>query len=236
MAETPSGERKIRVLLVDDHEVVRIGLKALLQRATDLELAGEAGSAAGALAACAELRPDVVVMDVRMPGGSGIEACREIRANFPETRVLMLTSYPDEEAVLASVMAGASGYVLKEIGSGELLSGIRAVAAGRSLLDPQVAAIVLDQVRRRAEPQHPPLTEQERRILSLIAEGKTNREIAAEIFLSEKTVRNYVSLLLEKLNLHNRAEAAAFAVREHLVEPKGPATKIDFKDGGSTKR
>ncbi|HEX6970998.1 MAG TPA: response regulator transcription factor, partial [Limnochordia bacterium] len=190
MSETAEG--KIRVLLVDDHEVVRIGLRALLQRAPDLEVAGEAGSAEEAVAQAARLRPDVVVMDVRMPGGSGIEACREIRQAQPDTRVLMLTSYPDEEAVLASVMAGASGYVLKEIGGGELLAGIRAVAAGKSLLDPQVAAVVLDRVRRQSEPKYPPLTDQERRILALIAQGKTNREIAQELYLSEKTIRNYV--------------------------------------------
>jgi len=213
----------IKVVIVDDHEVVRLGLKSLLNRVADLQVVGEAGSAAEAERVVEQTRPDVVVMDIRMPGGSGIEACRAIRSRWPETRVIMLTSYSDDEAVIGSVMAGASGYVLKQIGTQELVDAIRRVSRGESLLDPGVTGKILERVRggtgsglgdARGTPES--LTEQEERILALIAEGKTNREIAAELFLSEKTVRNYVSNILAKLQLHNRAEAAAWAVRRGL--------------------
>ena len=211
----------IKVVIVDDHEVVRLGLKSLLNRVADLQVVGEAGSAAEAEQVVEQTRPDVVVMDIRMPGGSGIEACRAIRSRWPETRVIMLTSYSDDEAVIGSVMAGASGYVLKQIGTQELVDAIRRVSRGESLLDPGVTGKILERVRGgtgagdgRGAPES--LTEQEERILALIAEGKTNREIAGELFLSEKTVRNYVSNILAKLQLHNRAEAAAWAVRRGL--------------------
>lgn len=217
----------IRVMIVDDHEVVRIGLKSLLRRVEDIEVVGEAGSAEESVRkvealAAAGTPPDVVIMDVRMPGGSGIDACRAIRARYPQIKVIMLTSYTDDEAVYASVMAGAAGYVLKQVGSDDLIKAIRTVHAGGALLDPSTTQRVLARMRNKDPlgdlPE--PLTEQERRILQLIAEGKTNKEIAGEVFLSEKTVRNYVSNILAKLGLANRAEAAAFAVRHGLAAGK----------------
>lgn len=210
---------KTRVVLVDDHAVVREGLAILLERCSDLEVVGEAGSAAQALEVVERTRPDVVVMDIRMPGGSGIEATREIVSRWPSTRVLVLTSYAEDEAVLAAIAAGARGYVLKQVGSQGLLDAIRQVAAGGSLLDPGVTGRVLEEVRRSATSRDPELallSEQERKIVGLIAAGKTNREIAQAVFLSEKTVRNYVSAILTKLNLANRAEAAAFAARKGI--------------------
>jgi DNA-binding NarL/FixJ family response regulator len=206
-------------VLVDDHAVVREGLAAVLGRCTGLEVVGEAGSAAEAIEVADRTRPDVVVMDIRMPGGSGIEACREIVSRWPDVRILVLTSYADDEAVLASIAAGAAGYVLKQVGSQGLIEAIRRVAAGGSLLDPGVTGQVLAEVRRTAmarDPELALLSNQERRILSLIATGKTNREIARVVYLSEKTVRNYVSGIFTKLNLANRAEAAAFAARKGL--------------------
>lgn len=211
--------RSIQIVLVDDHAVVREGLAAVLGRCTDLEVVGEAGSAAEAVEVTARTQPNVVVMDIRMPGGSGIDACREISARWPAVRILVLTSYADDEAVIASISAGASGYVLKQVGSQGLVEAIRRVAAGGSLLDPGVTGRVLEEVRRTASAHDPELailTEQERRILGLIAAGKTNREIAASVYLSEKTVRNYVSGIFTKLNVSNRAEAAAFAARKGL--------------------
>ncbi|MFO7265484.1 MAG: response regulator transcription factor [Bacillota bacterium] len=213
----------IRVVIVDDHEVVRLGLKTLLNRVADLEVVGEAGSAAEAEQVVAEKQPDVVIMDIRMPGGSGIEACRVIRSRWPHIRVIMLTSYSDDEAVIGAVMAGASGYVLKQIGTQELVEAIRRVHKGESLLDPGITGKILERFRSGATggdgpaiPGGEALTEQEQKILTLIAQGKTNREIANELFLSEKTVRNYVSNILGKLQLHNRAAAAAWAVRHGL--------------------
>lgn len=214
----------IRVVIVDDHEVVRLGLKTLLNRVADLEVVGEAGSAVEAEQVVAEKQPDVVIMDIRMPDGNGIEACRVIRSRWPNVRVIMLTSYSDDEAVIGSVMAGASGYVLKQIGTQELVDAIRRVSQGESLLDPGVTGKILERVRSgtSGDGEGPPipggesLTEQEQKILILIAQGKTNREIAGEMFLSEKTVRNYVSNILGKLQLHNRAAAAAWAVRHGL--------------------
>lgn len=207
----------MRILVVDDHEVVRQGLRSLLERQEGFEVVGEAGSVAEAIEAALHLNPDVVVMDVRLPDGSGVEACREIRAAKPSTRVLMLTSYPDEEAVFDSIMAGASGYVLKQVRAKELVDAIRRVGQGESLLDPTVTQKVLERIRsmggQKAEAQGPTLTPQEEKILALIAEGKTNREIAAELFLSEKTVKNYVSGILDKLGVARRAEAAAYYVR-----------------------
>lgn len=222
----------IRVMIVDDHEVVRIGLKSLLARVEDFEVVGEAGSAEETMRTIDELAaagrtPDVVVMDVRMPGGSGVDACRQVRAKYPGIKVIMLTSYTDDEAIFASVMAGASGYVLKQVGSEDLIKAIRTVHAGGSLLDPSTTQRVLERMRMRDPlgdlPE--PLTEQERRLLSLIAEGKTNKEIAAIVYLSEKTVRNYVSNILAKLGLSNRAEAAAFAVRHGLAGAQDDESK-----------
>lgn len=205
---------EIRVMLVDDHEVVRQGLKSLLERRDTLRVVAEAGSVAEAIEEAARAQPDVVVMDVRLPDGTGIEACREIRAQRPETHVLMLTSYADDEAVYAAIIAGAAGYLLKQTRGRELVSAIETVARGESLLDPSVTSTVLTRMRELAAGGHKDklseLSEQERRILGLIAEGKTNREIAGTVYLSEKTVKNYVSTILSKLGMERRAQAAAF--------------------------
>lgn len=209
----------IRVLVVDDHEVVRSGLKALLGTDPGIDVVGEAGSAREALLATERLHPDLVIMDVRMPGVTGIEACREIRSRHAGVKVLMLTSYQDDDAVVASVLAGANGYVLKQIGGGELRAGIRKVMAGESLLDSAVADVVLKRLRDpKAKRSDDELTVQERKIVALIAHGQTNREIGKELFLSEKTVRNYVSAILAKMGVSNRAEAAATAMHEGWAE------------------
>jgi len=204
-------------MLVDDHEVVREGLRALLSRRPGMRVVAEAGTVAQAIEVAARERPNVVVMDVRLPDGSGVEACREIRSQLPETRMIMLTSYADEEAVLASILAGASAYLLKQTRGQQLAEAVEAVARGESLLDPQVTMRVLDQVRNMAAgasaDKKSQLTENEYKILKLIAEGKTNREIASDIYLSDKTVKNYVSSILSKLNLKRRSEAAAYIAR-----------------------
>jgi two-component system response regulator DevR len=212
--------RPLRLLVVDDHEVVRQGLVSLLERREHFQVVAEAGTAAEAVEMTRKFEPDLVVMDVRLPDGSGIEACREIRAEFPNTRVVILTSYPDEEAVLSAIIAGASGYLLKQIRSRDLVSALESVGRGESLLDPAVTEKVLDRVRRIATGTYTDemaaLTQQEQKILLLVAEGKTNKEIAAEVFLSDKTVKNYVSSILSKLNLERRAQAAAFVARHRL--------------------
>ena len=212
----------MRVLLVDDHEVVREGLRSLLSRRPGFEVVGSVGTAADAVSETDRLRPDVVVLDVRLPDGSGIEACREIRSANPEVRVIILTSYADEQAVVGAIMAGAAGYVLKETRGSVLADAIEAVAQGRGLLDPSVTQSVLDRVRRATNAEPDPLdvlTDQERKILEHIAEGKTNREIASQMFLSDKTVKNYVSSILGKLELHRRSEAAAFLARQQMQRP-----------------
>lgn len=205
----------IRVFLLDDHEIVRRGVRELLEAAGDIEVVGEGGTAEEALARIPPLRPHVAVLDVRLPDGDGVAVCREIRSRHPEVRCLMLTSFPDDEALLDAVMAGASGYVLKQVRGNELLAGVREVAAGRSLLDAATTAAVIERVRRppedEAEGAH--LTDQERRILGLLAEGLTNREIGERLYLAEKTVKNYVSNLLMKLGMHRRTEAAVYAAR-----------------------
>lgn len=215
--------RRLRILVVDDHEVVRQGLVSLLDRCPDLEVVAQAGSVAEAIALAARHEPDLVTMDVRLPDGSGIEACREIRAARPETRVVMLTSYPDEEAVLSAIIAGASGYLLKQIRGRDLVSALEVVGRGDSLLDPAVTEKVLERVRRTANgsasDELAGLTAQERKILLLVAEGMTNKEIAADVFLSDKTVKNYVSIILSKLSLQRRAQAAAFVARHRLAPP-----------------
>lgn len=206
----------IRVMLVDDHDVVREGLRSLLRRAQDIEVIGEAGTAATAVSEAARLQPDVVVLDVRLPDGSGVEVCRDIRDHRPETRVLMLTSYADDEALFASIMAGAAGYLLKETRASALLEAIVTAARGGSLLDPSMTQRVFERLRTAANGAADPmsqLSEQEQRILGLIAEGKTNREIASEVYLSDKTVKHYVSNILSKLQLTRRSEAAAFWAR-----------------------
>jgi two-component system response regulator DevR len=212
--------RPLRLLVVDDHEVVRQGLVSLLERREHFQVVAEAGTAAEAVEMARKFEPDLVVMDVRLPDGSGIEACREIRAEFPATRVVILTSYPDEEAVLSAIIAGASGYLLKQIRGRDLISALESVGRGESLLDPAVTEKVLDRVRRIATGTYTDemaqLTQQEQKILLLVAEGKTNKEIASEVFLSDKTVKNYVSSILSKLNLERRAQAAAFVARHRL--------------------
>jgi DNA-binding NarL/FixJ family response regulator len=209
----------LTVLVVDDHEVVRQGLVALLARRPEFQVVAEAGSVSEAVTAARRFQPRLVVMDVRLPDGSGIEACREIRAEFPDTRVVMLTSYPDEDAVLSAIVAGASGYLLKQIRGRDLVTALQAVGRGESLLDPAVTGRVLERVRRiatgAANDDLAGLTSQEQKILLLVAEGKTNKEIAAEVFLSDKTVKNYVSSILSKLNLERRAQAAAYMAKVH---------------------
>jgi two-component system, NarL family, response regulator DevR len=210
----------LRVLVVDDHEVVREGLVALLDRREAFSVVAQAGTAAEAIEAARTHRPDLVIMDVRLPDGSGIEATREIRAENPAIRVLMLTSYPDEEAVLAAIIAGASGYLLKQIHGRDLIAALEAVGRGESLLDPAVTEKVLERIRGIARGTYrdelAQLTRQEQTILGLVAEGLTNKEIAAQIFLSDKTVKNYVSSILAKLNLQRRTQAAAYVARHRL--------------------
>jgi DNA-binding NarL/FixJ family response regulator len=201
------------VLICDDHEVVREGLRTLLSRRQDLAVVGEAGTMQEAIETAAKAKPDVVIMDVRLPDGSGVEACRAIREARPETHVIMLTSYADDEALFASIVAGAAGYLLKQTRGQAVVDAIQAVAQGRSLLDPDVTGKVLERVRRGREQEDPAiasLTDQERKVLEQLAEGKTNREIGTALFLSEKTVKNYVSRILDKLGLSRRAQAAAY--------------------------
>ena len=207
----------LRLLVVDDHEVVRQGLVALLDRRDGFEVVAQAGTVAESIEQARLHLPDIVVMDVRLPDGSGIEACREIRAELPATRVIMLTSYPDEEAVLSAIIAGAAGYLLKQIRARDLVAALETVGRGESLLDPAVTENVLERIRRMASgadtDELSALTAQERKILMLVAEGQTNKEIAAAVFLSDKTVKNYVSSILSKLNLERRAQAAAFVAK-----------------------
>ncbi len=205
---------QIRVFLLDDHEVVRQGVRSLLETDGGMEVVGEAGTAEEALAGIAATAPRVAVLDVRLPDGNGVEVCREVRSMHPEVACLMLTSFSDDEALFDAIMAGASGYVLKEVGASDLVSDIRKVANGHSLLDPELTARVMERIRsRRDEPRENHLTPQEERILEHIAEGLTNRQIAELMYLSEKTVKNYVSNLLAKLGMSRRTEAAVYAVR-----------------------
>ena len=207
----------IRVFLLDDHEVVRRGLRELLEVEDDLEIVGESGSAAEATRRIPALRPDVAVLDARLADGSGIDVCRDIRSVDPNVHALILTSYDDDEALFAAIMAGASGYVLKDVRGNDLVDAIRRVAAGQSLLDPAVTARVLDRLRSgpAQDPRLAGLTDQERRILDHIAQGMTNRQIGEEMFLAEKTVKNYVSSLLAKLGMQRRTQAAVFAATLH---------------------
>jgi two-component system, NarL family, response regulator DevR len=207
---------------VDDHEVVRAGIRALLEAADDVKIVGEAGSVREAVTFAASLRPDIVVMDVRLADGTGIEATREIRAGRPQTQVLMLTSFADDEALFASIMAGASGYVLKQVRGGELVRAVRAVGRGESLLDPAVTTAVLERLRKGKhlfrDERLARLTAQEERILQLVADGRTNRQIGEELHLAEKTVKNYLSSILAKLEVARRAEAAAYLARHTKLE------------------
>jgi len=214
--------KKQRIVLVDDHEVVRLGLKSLLDHHPQFEVVGEAGSAREALEQVASLKPDVVVMDIRLPGTSGIDACEQIVTQFPNTKVLMLTSYAEDEMLFSAIRAGASGYVLKQIGSEDLIKAIESVGRGEALLDPAVTQRVFQEVRRAVKEEEASafahLSQQEKHVLLLVSEGKTNREIAKLLFLGEGTVRNYVSSILSKLGVNNRAEAAAYAVGHNLRE------------------
>lgn len=219
----PPEPKRIRIVIVDDHRVVRSGLTALLGQYPWIEVAGEAGTVAEAVRETVLLKPDVVLMDVRLPDGKGYEACREIRRQAPDTRVLFLTSFADEEIVLESLDAGADGYLLKEIDEEALVRGIQEVAAGRSILDPAVTRRVLERTRQppgsTAREKWESLSPQERRVLALVAEGKTNKEIAMALDLSDKTVKNYFSNLLDKLQLSRRSQAAAFYV-QHGANPE----------------
>jgi DNA-binding NarL/FixJ family response regulator len=219
---TRMSEVPLRVMLVDDHEVVRAGIRALLQSTDDIIVTAEAGSVREAVDEADRSRPDLIVMDVRLADGSGIEATREILAEHPKIRVIMLTSFADDEALFSSIMAGASGYVLKQVAGGELVRAIRAVGAGESLLDPAVTKSVLDRLRRgkhlMRDERLARLSPQEERILTLIADGKTNKEVGEELHLAEKTVKNYVSSILSKLEVARRAEAAAYLAR-HTTTP-----------------
>ena len=215
---TQSGH--IRVFLLDDHEVVRRGVHELLSLEDDVEIVGEAGTAAEALVRIPATRPDVAVLDVRLPDGSGVEVCREIRSQQPEIKCLMLTSFSDDEALFDAIMAGAAGYVLKAIRGTDLLSAVRDVAAGKSLLDPVATGQVLARLREgnQEDERLSGLTKQERRILDLIGEGMTNRQIGNELHLAEKTVKNYVSSLLAKLGMERRTQAAAYVAKLHAEE------------------
>ncbi|MFC5994361.1 response regulator [Pseudonocardia hispaniensis] len=205
----------ISVFLLDDHEIVRRGIAQLLESEEDITVIGEAGTAAQALARIPALRPDVAILDVRLPDGEGVSVCRDIRAALdPPPACLMLTSYSDDEALFGAIMAGAAGYLLKQVGGSDLVGAVRTVAAGGSLLDPKATAVVLERLRKGDEPEDPryaSLSPQERRILGLVADGLTNRQIGAELFLAEKTVKNYVSSLLHKLGFSRRTEAAVYA-------------------------
>lgn len=211
-----------RIILVDDHEVVRLGLKSLLERHQQFEIVGEAGSAREALEQVNTLRPDVVVMDIRLPGTSGIEACEQIVKQYPNTKVIVLTSYAEDEMLFSAIRAGASGYILKQIGSENLVKALESVGRGEALLDPAVTQRVFQEVRRAVKEEEAAafanLSHQEKHVLLLVSEGKTNREIAKSLFLGEGTVRNYVSSILSKLGVNNRAEAAAYAVEHNLRE------------------
>jgi DNA-binding NarL/FixJ family response regulator len=211
-----ADDSNIRILLCDDHELVRVGLRSLLEAEPAYRVVAEAGDAEAAVKLAAEVRPDVVLMDVRLPGRSGIEACRDIRSAHPETHVIILTAYADDDALFSAIMAGAAGFVLKQIRGSDLVGAIRQVAEGRSLLDPAVTSRVLARLRGETDAASEPiedLTPQERKILNLVAEGLTNRQIAEKVFLAEKTVKNYVSNILMKLGLSRRAEAAAYMAR-----------------------
>jgi len=211
----------LRILLVDDHEVVRVGLRGLIERQPEMEVVGEAGSVREAVSQAKQLTPDVVVLDIRLPGGDGLEACRQIKAQRPETRIIVLTSYPDDEMLFDAIACGAEGYVLKQIGSDDLIRALEQVGRGGSLLDPSLTNRVFAKMREMRHQERAlafaELTAQEMQILARLAEGKTNREIGADLQLSEKTVRNYVSLILSKMGFASRAEAAAYAAR-HRIE------------------
>jgi DNA-binding NarL/FixJ family response regulator len=215
MDESAVGQRPVGVFLLDDHEIVRRGVKDLLEAQPDITVVGEAGTAAAALARIPALRPDVAVLDVRLPDGNGVTVCRDIRSKMPQVACLMLTSFGDDEALFDAIMAGAAGYVLKQIRGTDLVGAVRTLASGQSLLDPEAASRVMKRMRDQVTQSDPlaGLTTQERRILELIGEGLTNRQIGERLFLAEKTVKNYISALFAKLGMERRTQAAAYAVR-----------------------
>jgi DNA-binding NarL/FixJ family response regulator len=215
MDETAGKRRTIAVFLLDDHEIVRRGVRELLEAEPDITVVGEAGTAASALARIPALHPDVAILDVRLPDGDGVSVCRDIRATMPEVACLMLTSFGDDEALFSAIMAGAAGYVLKQIRGTDLVGAVRTVASGESMLDPEAASRVMRRMREQAQRADPlsTLTAQERRILELIGQGLTNKQIGERMFLAEKTVKNYVSALFGKLGMERRTQAAAYAAR-----------------------
>jgi DNA-binding NarL/FixJ family response regulator len=212
----------LRILLVDDHEVVRLGLKSLLDRHAEFEVVAEASAENEAVRKAIEYQPDIVLMDIRLSGGSGIEACQQIVASIPDVKVIMLTSYAEDEMLFAAIRAGATGYVLKQVGGNDLIRAIEAAARGQAMLDPSLTQRVFSEIRFSIQKEEAAafneLTAQEMQVLALISEGRTNREIATSLFLSEGTVRNYVSSILSKLGVANRAEAAAYAIQHHLKD------------------
>ena len=218
--------KRIKVMIVDDHEVVRLGLKTALEPEEEIEVVGDLGDARVALQEAEIKRPDVVLMDVRMPGMDGIQACRLLRESLPETKVVMLSSYSEEQAVMSSIMAGASGYLLKNTPRAELVSAVLSAARGESLLDPAVTTRVLDRLKELAAKEQDKeaalLSDREREVLALVAQGRTNKEIAAKLIISEHTARNHVSRILDKLGLTRRSEAATFAAQHGLIEKDKP--------------
>jgi len=212
----------LRILLVDDHEVVRLGLKSLLDRHPEFEVVAEAAAEAEAVRKAIEYEPDIVLMDIRLAGGSGIEACQKIVMQLPSAKVIMLTSYAEDEMLFAAIRAGATGYVLKQVGGTDLIRAIEAASRGEAMLDPSLTQRVFSEIRHSIQKEEAAafveLTAQEMQVLALISEGRTNREIATALFLSEGTVRNYVSSILSKLGVSNRAEAAAYAIQHHLKD------------------
>jgi DNA-binding NarL/FixJ family response regulator len=225
---------QVRILIADDHSVVRAGLRALLERQGRFRVVAEAGTGEEAIAKAQEYQPDVAVLDVRMPGVSGIEACRQIIAKVPTCRVIMLTSYAEDELLFAAIQAGASGYVLKRIGDNELMLAVERVSRGEGMLDPSMTASVFAEMRKVNEAQHTAafanLTAQELAVLALVADGLTNRQIAIKLYLGEGTVRNYVSSVLAKISVANRAEAAAYAVKNNIRDLVPPSSDEDGKN------
>ena len=229
MIDEAGNGTTIRVFLLDDHEIVRMGVRDLLEAEPGITVIGEAGTAASALARIPALKPDVAILDIRLPDGDGVSVCRDIRSKMPQLACLMLTSFSDDEALFDAIMAGAAGYVLKQIRGTDLVGAVRTIASGQSLLDPEAASRVMRRMRDQATAADPlaGLTDQERRILALIGEGLTNRQIGDRLFLAEKTVKNYVSALFAKLGMQRRAQAAAYAA--HVFD--GPNTRREHRGG-----
>ena len=231
MGEAAGAAEPIRVFLLDDHEIVRMGVRDLLEAEPGITVIGEAGTAASALARIPALKPDVAILDIRLPDGDGVSVCRDIRSKMPQLACLMLTSFSDDEALFDAIMAGAAGYVLKQIRGTDLVGAVRTIASGQSLLDPEAASRVMRRMRDQATAADPlaGLTDQERRILALIGEGLTNRQIGDRLFLAEKTVKNYVSALFAKLGMQRRAQAAAYAAR--VFDQQQAAEAHEYREG-----